>query len=112
MSSSQRSAPSQVATFPAGTGETSDTPLCIRLLGGFSVTRGERVIPPSAWRLRKAQSLVKLLALAPGHRLHRAHAMELLWPDLDEEAAANNLHQVTHVARRALALAWAPSDYV
>ena len=38
--------------------------------GGFSVTvNGEPV--PDRWRLRKAKTLVKLLALAPGHRLHR-----------------------------------------
>ena len=28
--------------------------------------------------------------------------MDALWPDLDPVAAANNLHQVVHVARRAL----------
>jgi predicted ATPase/DNA-binding SARP family transcriptional activator/DNA-binding CsgD family transcriptional regulator len=52
--------------------------------------------------LRKAVSLVKLLALAPGHHLHRERAMDLLWPDLDSRAAANNLHYALHVARGAL----------
>jgi DNA-binding SARP family transcriptional activator len=28
--------------------------------------------------------------------------MELLWPGLDRKAAANNLHQALHFARRAL----------
>ena len=28
--------------------------------------------------------------------------MELLWPGLDPEAAANNLHYALHVARRTL----------
>ena len=46
--------------------------------------------------------LVKLLALAPGHRLHREQLLDALWPELDPVAAANNLHQVVHVARRAL----------
>lgn len=42
----------------------------ISLLGGFAVTvSGESV--EDHWRLRKAKTLVKLLALAPGHRLHR-----------------------------------------
>jgi predicted ATPase/DNA-binding SARP family transcriptional activator len=54
------------------------------------------------WRLRKARSLVKLLALSAGHRLHREQAMELLWPGLDPRSASNNLHQVLHAARRAL----------
>src|SRR5215217_7351837 len=72
------------------------------LLGGFRVTVGPRSIGEEEWRLKKAASLLKLLALAPGHRLHREQAMELLWPDLDPEAALNNLHYALHVARRTL----------
>ncbi|HEY2258090.1 MAG TPA: tetratricopeptide repeat protein [Solirubrobacteraceae bacterium] len=56
----------------------------------------------TAWRLKKARELVKLLALAPGHRLHREQAMDLLWPDREPTAAANNLNQAVYVARRAL----------
>ena len=57
----------------------------IRLLGDFEVSVGTRTIEDASWRLRKAASLVKLLALAPGHRLHRERAMDLLWPDLGHE---------------------------
>jgi predicted ATPase/DNA-binding SARP family transcriptional activator/DNA-binding CsgD family transcriptional regulator len=74
----------------------------IGLLGGFSVTVGERKVDQSAWRLRKAASLLKLLALAPDHRLHRERAMDLLWPELGKKAASNNLRQTLHVARRTL----------
>jgi hypothetical protein len=74
----------------------------ISLLGGFWVSVGSRVIEEDEWRLRKGASLVKLLALEPGHRMHREQAMELLWPGLDRKAAANNLHQALHFARRAL----------
>ena len=63
-----------------------------RLLGRFGVSVGSRVITEDDWRLRKAASLVKLLVLAPGHRLHREQVLELLWPDLKPAAAANNLH--------------------
>ena len=56
----------------------------------------------AAWRLKKARELVKLLALAPGHRLHREQAMDVLWRDRAPAAAANNLHQAVYVARRAL----------
>ncbi len=59
-------------------------------------------VPDPAWRLKKARELVKLLALARGHRLHREQAMDVLWRDLAPAAAANNLHQAVHVARRAL----------
>jgi predicted ATPase/DNA-binding SARP family transcriptional activator len=77
-------------------------PIRIKLLGGFRVWVGSRVIEDNQLRLKKARSLVKLLALSAAHRRHREQAMELLWPDLDPHAAANNLHYALHVARRAL----------
>jgi predicted ATPase len=76
--------------------------VAITLLGGFAARRGEELVDPAVWRLRKGRELVKLLALSPGHRLHREQLMDTLWPELDPAAAANNLHQVVHVARRAL----------
>ncbi len=74
----------------------------IRLLGGFAAVRDGQPVPREAWRLRKARELVKLLALAPGQRLHREQAMDVLWGERDPAAAANNLNQVVHVARGAL----------
>ena len=76
--------------------------LRVWLLGGFEVSVGSRAVDGSAWRLRKAASLVKILALADGHRLHRERVMDALWPNLDERAQANNLHRALHFARRAL----------
>ena len=81
---------------------TDDAGVRIRLLGGFEVTVDGRPVAASAWRLRKAKTLVKLLALAHGHRLHRDALVAVLWPDRDGASAANNLHQVLYVARRAL----------
>jgi DNA-binding SARP family transcriptional activator len=72
------------------------------LLGGFRVSVGTHTVEEGAWRLRKASALVKLLALAPGHHLHRERAMDLLWPDQGRHAAANNLSQALHAARHAL----------
>ena len=72
------------------------------LLGGFRVSVGSRTIEGDAWHLRKAAALVKLLALAPDHRLHREHVMDLLWPELGKKAASNNLRQVLHGARGTL----------
>ncbi len=43
----------------------------IHLLGGFQVRVGDRTIRDVDWRRRKAADLVKLLAIAPGHRLTR-----------------------------------------
>ena len=74
----------------------------IGLLGSFWVRVGSRTIEERKWRLRKAASLVKLLALAPNHHLHREQVMEWLWPGLDANAASNNLHRTLHFARRLL----------
>jgi len=76
--------------------------VAIRLLGGFAVAIDGEPLTDIRWRLRKGRDLVKLLALAPGHRLHREQLMETLWPDRGPEPAANNLNQVVHVARRVL----------
>ena len=48
----------------------------------------------------KSKTLVKLLALADGHRAHRDVIAGVLWPGLGPAAAANNLHQALHAARR------------
>src|SRR5215210_5511455 len=74
----------------------------IWLLGGFRVSVVEGSTGESGWRLRKGGSLVKLLSLTPEHQMHREQIMDRLWPDLDSEVAANNLHQALHVARRTL----------
>ena len=63
----------------------------------------DRPVAADAWRLRKAKTLVKLLALARGHRLHREALVAVLWPDRDAASATNNLHQALYVARRVLA---------
>ena len=78
-------------------------PVRVRMLGVFSVSVGNRALQEDAWRLRKAASLVKLLTLAPGHRLHREQVMDLLWPDSGRKAASNNLRGTLHALRRSLA---------
>jgi DNA-binding SARP family transcriptional activator len=87
---------------PTPQGGGAPETLRLWLLGGFRVSVGSRIIGEQEWHLRKAGSLLKLLALAPSHRLHREQAMELLWPNLHQEAALNNLHYALHVARRTL----------
>ena len=79
-----------------------DEVLCIGLLGVFSISVGDSVIADDAWRLRKAKTLIKLLALAPERRLHVDQAAELLWAGRDPASARNNLHQAIFAARRAL----------
>ncbi|OFE15616.1 hypothetical protein BA895_22185 [Humibacillus sp. DSM 29435] len=74
----------------------------VQLLGSFVVTTDEVGVDPDRWRLRKAKSLVAMLALAPGQRRHREQVLDQLWPDLEPLAAARNLHQTLYVARRAV----------
>ncbi|MDX6555685.1 MAG: hypothetical protein QOD86_1880 [Miltoncostaeaceae bacterium] len=76
--------------------------LDVTLLGGFGVAVDGRVVPAEAWTRRRGRDLVKLLALAPGHRLVRDQALEALWPHLDAPAALANLHKAAHLARVAL----------
>jgi DNA-binding SARP family transcriptional activator len=97
-------APQETAEQAGGGRKMPDQPdpLRIQLLGAFHVAVGARDIHDSDWYLRKAKTLIKLLALAPGHRLHRGQITDVLWTDFDEGAAANNLHKALHIARRVL----------
>jgi predicted ATPase/DNA-binding SARP family transcriptional activator/DNA-binding CsgD family transcriptional regulator len=90
----------RVARSEASTGKKPEA-VRVWLLGGFWVSVGARTIDEVDWRRRKTAPLVKLLALAPGHRLHREQVMDLLWPDLGRRAASNNLRQALHAARNA-----------
>lgn len=74
----------------------------VKLLGGFEVLVDGIPVPSMAWSRRHAASLVKLLALAPGRRLHREQIIEALWPGISLDAAAPRLHKATHYARKAL----------
>nr|WSX75329.1 AAA family ATPase [Streptomyces sp. NBC_00899] len=76
--------------------------LRIRLLGGFRVERDGPVPAAARWRRHSAQVLVKLLAVAPGHRLHRGEVLAVCWPDADEDAATRSLRVALHAARHAL----------
>ncbi|MEW1688732.1 ATP-binding protein [Streptomyces sp. NPDC091265] len=76
--------------------------LSLQLLGGFAAVREDGVDIPRRWRRSTAQTLVKLLAVAPGLRRHRDEVMDLLWPDAPMEAALRNLRVTLHAARHAL----------
>src|SRR4051812_20632511 len=71
------------------------------MLGRFAIEVGGVPVDPP-WRLRKAKTLVKIVALAPGRRVHRDVLIEQLWPHGDGASGANNLHQVMHAARRVI----------
>lgn len=74
----------------------------IRMLGGFSLLLGGTPVPAESWTRPQAAALVKILALTPGHRLHREQLIDRLWPELPVADAAPRLHKLAHYARRAM----------
>ncbi len=75
--------------------------VAIQLLGRFTVAVDGVSISGDAWRSRRAADVLKLLALAPAHRMHRAQVMEELWPESDPQASGTNLRKALHFARLA-----------
>jgi DNA-binding SARP family transcriptional activator len=76
--------------------------LRIGVLGGFQVEIGGRAVAEDTWRRLGAATLVKVLAVTPGHRMHREQLVEVLWPELDQAAGLRRLTKALHFARRAL----------
>jgi DNA-binding SARP family transcriptional activator len=87
----------------------------IELLGAFRVWIGSREIEDAEWYLRKPQSLLKLLALAPAHRLQEGALIALLWPGLDRLAASQILTKALSLVQRVLEPtlpSYLPSSYL
>ena len=80
------------------------TTVDIRLLGGFEVSVDGDRVDAGHWTRRQAAALVKILAMAPGRRLHREQVIDLVWPEEAVDAATPKLHKAAHFARRALAM--------
>lgn len=83
-------------------GSCAITSLGVKLLGGFRVEGAGAGQAISDWPRRSAKTLVKLLAVQPGHVLHREQVIDVLWPKVDTDAALNSFGKALHVARRAL----------
>lgn len=82
-----------------------------RLLGGFRMLSGDTILTAEQLPLRKARDIIKLLALAPDHRMHREQLLECLWPEREPEAAGHSLSQTLYILRPKLA-SLAPSARV
>ncbi|MFF1688982.1 ATP-binding protein [Streptomyces sp. NPDC058254] len=88
--------------------ESAPPLLRLHLFGGFRVTRDGGPELAERWPRPSARALVKLLAVSPGHSLHREQAMDICWPDADASAALGSLRVALHAARRALEPELAP----
>ncbi|MFD7295871.1 ATP-binding protein [Streptomyces sp. NPDC059897] len=93
---------------------TEDSPdsgaplLRLHLFDGFRATRDGGPEPAGRWPRPGARTLVKLLAVTPGHRLHREQAMDICWPEADPSSATGSLRVALHAARHALEPELAP----
>ncbi len=76
--------------------------LRLRTLGAFNVWRGNDEIRDRDWRSIKARQLLQLLLVEHGRMLSRERIMDMLWPGLETEAAANNLRVTLSRLTRAL----------
>lgn len=80
--------------------------LRIYLLGQFRIERsigGEwKAVDNRTWHRRRARALLGCLLSISGRRLGREQIMELLWPDLDIDVAANRLNGAVHELRQIL----------
>ena len=74
-------------------------PLHVAMLGSFEVRAGDRVVIDETFVPRKAKSIVKFLALQPGHRASTEQVIDLLWPDVSRDTGASSLYKTTHLLR-------------
>ncbi|MBQ7676709.1 MAG: hypothetical protein IJT32_00600 [Lachnospiraceae bacterium] len=75
--------------------------LCVRTLGGFSVTAKAdgRELP---WRTRKGRELFAYLLELEGQTIDRSHLIEVLWPEEIPKNAVALLHNMIYNMRKEL----------
>ncbi|HEU5090237.1 MAG TPA: BTAD domain-containing putative transcriptional regulator, partial [Roseiflexaceae bacterium] len=76
--------------------------LAIRTLGAFVIRRGDTEVRDRDWRSSKARQLFQLLLTERGRAVPRERVLDLLWPELDVDAAANNLRVTINRLSKAL----------
>jgi DNA-binding SARP family transcriptional activator/tetratricopeptide (TPR) repeat protein len=87
-------------------GDVAAPQLRIYLLGQFRIERqvhGEwQAVDSKTWHRKRARSLLGCLLSSTARRLGREQVMNLLWPDLDIDVAANRLNGAVHELRQML----------
>jgi len=76
--------------------------LRIEMLGGLRVTAGATVLPPGAWKRRKARDLFAYLVTMRGRLVPRARLIDLFWPEMEGDAAHDTLRVTVSAIRRAV----------
>jgi DNA-binding SARP family transcriptional activator len=72
----------------------------VSLLGRFAVELDGERVPAGSWRRRRPVDLLKLLASRRGHALARDAVIDAIWPEMDAERGAKNLHRALHDLRK------------
>lgn len=73
--------------------------LHIRCFGNFEIEIDGKNLPPSTFYRRDALTLLKILVLRAGKKVHREKIIAWLWPEVDERAGINRLYGVVHALR-------------
>jgi ATP/maltotriose-dependent transcriptional regulator MalT len=76
--------------------------LRIRTLGSFAIWRGDQEVRDRDWRSSKARQLFQLLLTERGRSLPRDRVLDALWPEMEPDAAANNLRVTVNRLTKAL----------
>lgn len=82
---------------------SSDAPLRLTLLGGFSLYVRGTLVPDWKIERRNAKSLLEYLVLRHGSETKRFRLVEQVWPDCDYVRGFSRAYQATSVLRRAIA---------
>ena len=78
------------------------TTLAVRALGLFEVWRGNELVGTNDWRREKARQLFQLFLTYRGKWMQREQIIDLLWPDLDADAAIRDFKVALNALNRAL----------
>ena len=76
--------------------------LRLELLGPFRTFVNGRLVPPSAWKRRKAPELLAYLASNRGLPVARDRLVDLFWPESDADAAHDSLRVTITAIRKAV----------
>ena len=88
----------QLLQFPA---PQAATHFYLQLLGPFRLARNGVLLATTGWRPRLL-TLLRLLAVAPGHRCLREEVIDRFWPDSSLEAGSGNLRDLLRLLRKAV----------
>lgn len=85
---------------PGKLARTARHSLVVYCLGPFRVYQNDELI--AEWSSLKALAILKYIVARRGHPLPKDVLMEIIWPDVEPEAARRNLHQAVYSLRKTL----------